>query len=161
MQNYTTIMGVIRMREAHSSYDECQRRYQIGSSTCQLIMKRFKSIGLSFQDLQKMDEQKVVDAFYPPDQARRKKTPLPDYEKIYEALTAKGSKANLFYLWTAYKKEYPDGYQYTQFVEYFKRFAEKHYGLRKVSMAVERVPGQRVYIDKSECCDLSIYQNTR
>lgn len=66
-------MGVIRMREAHSSYDECQRRYQIGSSTCQLIMKRFKSIGLSFQDLQKMDEQKVVDAFYPPDQARRKK----------------------------------------------------------------------------------------
>ena len=63
------------------------------------------------------------------------------------ALTAKGSKANLFYLWTAYKKEYPDGYQYTQFVEYFKRFAEKHYGLRKVSMAVERVPGQRVYID--------------
>lgn len=72
MQNYTTIMGVIRMREAHSSYDECQRRYQIGSSTCQLIMKHFKSIGLSFQDLQKMDEQKVVDAFYPPDQARRK-----------------------------------------------------------------------------------------
>ena len=147
MQNYTTIMGVIRMREAHSSYDECQRRYQVGSSTCQLITKRFKSIGLSFQDLQKMDEQKVVDAFYPPDQIRRKKTPLPDYEKIYEALTAKGSKANLFYLWTAYKKENPDGYQYTQFVEYFKRFAEKHYGLRKVSMAVERIPGQRVYID--------------
>jgi len=44
------------------------RRYQVGSSTCQLIMKCFKSIGLSFQDLQKMDEQKVVDAFYAPDQ---------------------------------------------------------------------------------------------
>ncbi|WP_167850042.1 hypothetical protein [Galactobacillus timonensis] len=45
-----------------------QRSYQIGSSTCQLIMKHFKSIGLSSQDLQKMDEQKVVDAFYLPDQ---------------------------------------------------------------------------------------------
>ena len=72
---------------------------------------------------------------------------MPDYQLIYDRLTAKGSKANLFYQWVDYKKDNPDGYQYTQFVHYFHDFVDHNYGSKQVSMPVERIPGERVYID--------------
>jgi transposase len=72
---------------------------------------------------------------------------MPDYQAVYDRLNAPGSKANLFYLWLKYKKDCPSGYQYTQFCEYFKRFVNKRYGAEAVSMVVERIPGEKVYID--------------
>ena len=51
MQPYTTIVGVIELRLADQSYDVVQKRYHIGSSTVTLIMKRFKQLGLSLDDL--------------------------------------------------------------------------------------------------------------
>lgn len=86
--------------------------------------------------------------FYPPENTLRKDAKfMPDYQAIYERLTAPGSKANLFYLWLKYKQECPSGYQYTQFCAHFKHFIEKNYGSDAVSMVVERIPGEKVYID--------------
>ena len=83
-----------------------------------------------------------------PENLRRKDdSVMPDYQAVYERLTMPGSKANLFYLWLKYKKDCPSGYQYTQYCLYFKRFVEKHYGSEAVSMVVERIPGEKVYID--------------
>jgi len=147
MQNYTTVMGVIQMREAGSSIRDCRRRYGIGTSTVQLIMDRFSQSGLSFDDLIQMEPQKLLDTIYPPDNIRRKEVPLPDFRTVYDKLMEKGSKANLFYLWTEYKRDNPAGYQYSQYVEYFNRFVEEHYASKNVSMAVQRVPGEKVFID--------------
>ena len=140
-------MGVIQMREAGSSVRECRRRYGIGTSTVQLIMDRFRQSGLSFDDLIQMEPQKLLDTIYPPDSIRRKEVPLPDFQRVYDRLMEKGSKANLFYLWTEYKRDNPAGYQYSQYVEYFNRYVEEHYAAKNVSMAVERVPGEKVFID--------------
>ena len=147
MQNYNTIIGVLELRLAGLPYSSCRAKFHIGNSTIQLIDERYKQIGLSIDDLRSANPQKVIDAFFPPENARKKKIPLPDYQKVLDRLAEKGSKANLFYLWTEYKKENLDGYQYTQFVEHFNRFMEENYGKRGVSMAVERVPGERVFID--------------
>lgn len=147
MQNYATIIGVIQMREAGSSIRECRHRYGIGTSTVQLILDRYHRSGLSLADLNQMEPSKLIETFYPPESIRRKDIPLPDYQKIYDRLMEKGSKANLFYLWTQYKLEHPEGYQYSQFVEYFNRYVEEHYASKNVTMAVERVPGEKVYID--------------
>ena len=94
-----------------------------------------------------MDPQKVIQAFYPPDEKRRKDVPLPDFKKIHERLMEKGSKANLFFLWTKYKQDNPNGYQYSQFAEYYHRYVEQNFGSQDVSMAVERIPGEKVFID--------------
>lgn len=147
MQNYTTIIGVVRLRCNGASQRTIQSRYNIGSSTCQRILCRFKECGLSLEDLEKMGPAQVVDLFYPPDKLRRKDIPLPDFQAIHDRLMKKGSKANLFYLWTQYKKETPDGYQYSQFVEYYNRYVKEHYAARNVTMAVERIPGEKVFID--------------
>ena len=54
MQSYTTIIGVVELRLQKQSYTTVQKRYSIGSSTVTLIMKRFKELGLSLDDLKRM-----------------------------------------------------------------------------------------------------------
>ncbi len=147
MQNYTTIIGVIELRLKNCSYDTVQKRYSIGSSTVTLVMNRYKALGLSLDDLKQMEPASVEAAFYPKENIQRKDTPMPDFQKYYDRMMQKGSKVNLFYLWLEYKQENPDGYQTTQFYEYFKRFVAQNYGDREVSMPVERIPGEKMYID--------------
>lgn len=147
MQNYSTIIGVIRLNSEGGSQRTCQTRFGIGSSTCQRILKTFRKLNMTLKDLEMKSPEEVVELFYPEELIRRKKIPLPDYEAVYKRLKAKGSKANLFYQWTEYKEKNPDGYQYTQFVEHYNRYVKENVVPKDVSMAVERIPGQKVYID--------------
>lgn len=148
MQNYTTILGIIDMRQRGISFDDCRNRYGVGSSTITLIMNRFRDCGKDLSALRQISPTEVEELFYPPENIRRKDSSvMPDYQEIYSRLSAPGSKANLFYLWLKYKKDCPSGYQYTQFCEHFKRFIAKNYGSDAVSMVVERIPGEKVYID--------------
>ncbi len=111
-------------------------------------MTRFKTIGKSLDELKQLPSEEVERLFYPPENIRRKEdSVMPDYQAIYDRISAKGSKANLFYLWLKYKKDCPSGYQYTQFCVYFKRFVEKNYGSKALRMIVDRIPGEKVYID--------------
>lgn len=148
MQNYTTILGIIDMRQRGISFDDCRNRYGVGSSTITLIMNRFRECGKDLSTLKQMSPTEVEELFYPLENIRRKDSSvMPDYQEIYSRLSAPGSKANLFYLWLKYKKDCPSGYQYTQFCEHFKRFIVKNYGSDAVSMVVERILGEKVYID--------------
>ena len=148
MQNCTTILGIIDMRQRGISFDDCRARYGVGASTITLIMKRFHDSGKTLDTLKQMPAEDVEKLFYPPENIRRKDVSLmPDFQAVYDRLTKPGSKANLFYLWLKYKKDCPSGYQYTQYCHYFKTFVEKNYGSEAVSMVVERIPGEKVYID--------------
>lgn len=148
MQTYTTIMGVIEMRLHGIGYRACSSRYHIGSSTIELIMSRFKDSGKSFEELQQMTSEAVEKLFYPPEKVLRKDISLmPDFAAVYERLSMPGSKANIFYLWLKYKEQHPSGYQYTQYCHHFKQYVEKNYGSEAVKMVVERIPGEKVYID--------------
>lgn len=147
MQNYTTIVGVIELRQRGCSYEIIQKRYSIGSSTLQLIMKRYGEIAIPLHDLKSMEPSKVEEMFYPPQNLRKEDVPMPDYQKYYDRLMAKGSKVNMYFLWIEYKEEHPNGYQQTQFYEYFRRFIKENYGSRDAYMPVERLPGEKLYID--------------
>lgn len=148
MQNCTTILGVIDMRQRGISYDDCRHRYGVGNSTITLIMSRYKEIGQELAALKQLPSTEVEKIFYPPENIRRKdNTVLPDYQSVYDRLMQEGSKANLFYMWLRYKKDCPAGYQYTQYCHYFKKYVAETYGSRHVSMVVERIPGERLYID--------------
>ncbi len=147
MQHYTTIVGVIELRLKKQSYDTIQKRYSIGSSTVTLIMKRFKEMGLSLDDLKQMEPGKVEKAFYPPENLAHSNIPMPDYQKIYARMIAMGKNADLSYIWLDYKKENPDGYQLTQFYQHYNEFVREHYGAEQASMPVERIPGEKMFID--------------
>jgi len=147
MQDFNTIIGVIQMRQNECSFSVIQKRYHIGSGTTQRILSRFEASGLTLEELRKMDPHTVEELIYPPEQVRRKDIPLPDFQYYYDRIHAKGSKVNIAYCWIEYKTEHPDGYEQSQFYEYYNKFVESHYGKRDAKMAVERVPGEKMYID--------------
>ena len=84
MQSYTTIIGVLEMRSNEFSYRDIRARYGLGQGTVKLILDRFEELGLPLVDVKQMEPDKVEEAFYPPDNLRRKDIPLPDYQLIYD-----------------------------------------------------------------------------
>lgn len=147
MQDYNTIIGAIQMRQNGCSFNVIEGRYGIGSGTVQRILKRFLASGLTLDELISMEPSAVEDLFYPKENLQRKDVPMPDFQHYYDRIHAKGSKVNISYCWIEYKKEHPDGYEQSQFYEYYNRFVERSYGKRDAKMAVERVPGEKMYID--------------
>ena len=147
MQDYNTIIGVIKMRQNKCSFSVIEARYRIGSGTAQRILERFDAAGISLDELKAMEPSAVEALIYPPQNLRRKDIPLPDFQYYYDRIHTKGSKVNLSFCWIEYKQEHPDGYEQTQFYELYNRFVEKTYGSRTVKMGVERVPGEKMYID--------------
>ena len=96
MQNCTTILGIIDMRQRGISYDDCRSRYHVGCSTISLIMNRFNSCGKDLDTLKQMSADEVEQLFFPSENLRRKAhTVMPDYQMVYNRLTAPGSKANV------------------------------------------------------------------
>jgi transposase len=147
MQNYSTIIGVIDLRLKDISYRDVQRRHGVGSSTVTLIMSRFKEIGCTLDELKGMEPDVVTSLVYPPETRRRKDVPLPDFEKIHQRMVEMGKRADLSYLWLTYKEDNPDGYQLSQFYKLYGDFQERNYGGKKASMPVERIPGEKLYLD--------------
>ena len=147
MQDYNTIVGVIQMRQNNCSLSVSQDRYHIGSGTVQLILKRFDSFGFTLDEIKAKEPYEVEELFYPPENLRHKDIPMPDFGFYYDCIHAKGSKMNVSYCWFEYKREHPDGYELTQFYELYNRYVEKTFGKREAKMPVERVPGEKLYID--------------
>ena len=74
----------------------------------------------------------------PPEAALR---PLPDMERVYCEMKKKHVTLQL--LWEEYRKEHPDGYKYTRFCEYYRRFRCK----QEVSLRQEYKAGERMFVD--------------
>lgn len=97
MQDYSTITGVIQMRQNQCSLKVIQDRYHIGSGTVQLILKRFEASGFTLDDLKAMEPSEVEMLFYPPENLQRKDIPLPDFALYYDRIHTRGSKVNVSY----------------------------------------------------------------
>ena len=143
MQSYTTIIGVIELRLQKQSYDIVQKRFSIGSSTVTLIMKRFKEMGLSIDDLKQMEPRKLEAAFYPPENRRDTSIPLPDFDAVHAQMISMGRNADLAYIWLDYKALHPDGYQQSQFYKLYRDYVKENFGAEEATMPVERIPGKR------------------
>jgi len=71
---------------------------------------------------------------------------MPDMEYIHQELKRrKKSKVTLMLLWQEYKADYPNGYEYTQFRVYYRRYKQK----LNPSMRQIHLEGDKVFIDYS------------
>lgn len=147
MQDYNTIIGAIQMRLNNCQTRSVMDRYSIGSGTLNLIMRRYDALGIPIEELLKMPPKEVEDLFYPPKNLQRKDIPLPDFQYYFDRIHSNGSNANISFCWLDYKEKNPDGYEKSQFYEYYNRFVQENYGGKHISMAVNRKPGEKMYID--------------
>ena len=146
MQDYNTIIGAIQMRLNKCPTRSVMDRFRIGSSTLNLIMRRYKALELTIDELEAMSPKKVENLFYPQKNLQRKEVPLPDFQYYYDRIHAPNSRVNISFCWLDYKEKNPDGYEKSQFYEYYQRFVQENYGGTKISMAVNRKPGEKMYI---------------
>jgi len=68
--------------------------------------------------------------------------PLPDFESLHEQLI-RHKHLTLALLWEEYKKEHPDGYQYSWFCERYRRWAAK----LDVVLRQEYRAGEKMFVD--------------
>lgn len=146
MQKSTTIIGILEMLEDGYSYRDIQARFAIGNSTITDIKKKFAAMDIPLKELA-VKTPKAIESIFYANSHPRKNIPLPDFSKVYNSLTNKQTKTNLYFIWLDYKKMYPEGYQYTQFKHYFKKWLDENHLEDNLRMVVERIPGEIVYID--------------
>ena len=119
MQDYNTIIGSIQMRLNGCQTRSVMDRYKIGSGTLNLIMSRYHANGIPIEELRMMAPKEVEDLFYPQKNIQRKDIPLPDFQYYYDRIHTPGSRMNISFCWLDYKEKNPDGYEKSQFYEYF------------------------------------------
>ena len=147
MQSCGTILGVIRLRSEGATIPECEKRFNIGSGTTQTILKRFAEFGKSLNELEEMESSAVENLFYPPMERKHRKIPEPDFDGLFESVQASGKKVTKSKIWEEYHQREPNGYCRSQMLEYYNRYLFKRFGPGDLTMGVNRIPGERIYID--------------
>lgn len=129
-----------------SSCRQLARAAGCGKSAVADCLRRAAEAGLDrWETIAALDESDLEQRLYPPSVAPviRKHRPLPDWSRIREELARRDHHVTLALLWTEYKAEHPDGYQYSQFVDLYRRFEKK---LSVVLRQYHRA-GEKVFVD--------------
>ena len=100
-----------------------------GKSAVSDCLHRAAAAGLNdWQAIAPMDEDELARRLYPRAggaPARESARPVPDWTKIREELARADHQMTLALLWQEYKAQHPDGYQYSQFAELYRRFEKR------------------------------------
>lgn len=118
-----------------------------GKSAVAECLRRAVAAGLSdWAAVEVLDETALEARLYPPPAPARgtvASRPLPDWSRVREELARRDHHVTLALLWSEYKAEQPDGYQYSQFVAHYRRYE------RKLSVVLRQAhrAGEKVFVD--------------
>ena len=124
---------------------EIARSCHVTRSTVGNYLRRAAVAGLSWPLAVELSEAELQERLFPvldlPSTAER---PLPDCEYIYNQLRGyKSFNLTLTQLWLEYREQHPDGYQYTQFCEYYRKWR----GKLDYCMRQEHRAGEKAFLD--------------
>jgi len=143
------IKEVLRLKhECGLSAREIARSCRVARSTVADYLMKAQAAGLGWPEAAKLTDTEIEETLFPakpvPSSVKR---PEPDYEHIYQELrTYRKFNLTLIQLWLEYKEKHPDGYQYSQFCELYRRWKGKlDYYMRQ-----EHRYGEKAFIDFSD-----------
>ncbi len=123
------IKEVLRLKyQCHLTEREITRRSQISRTTVTEYLRRVAITGLSEAEVTSFNEVQLVERLYPVITAKPALSVrlAPDYTDIYNQLrTYHKVNLTLTQLWLEYKEAHPDGYQYSQFCDPYRRWRQK------------------------------------
>ena len=125
---------------------------QVGRSTVADYLYRAEKAEISWPLPEDLTDQELEQRLFPAQTATPfAAKPLPDFDYLYEELKAhKKFNLTLDLLWREYKEQYPDGYQYSQFCELYRRFQHKlDYCMRQ-----DHRGGEKLFVDYGEGLNL-------
>ena len=127
----------------------CRRiGYAVGCSKTAVseCLQRAARAGLKrWEEVVVLDEEALEQRLYPGGlkPVMQPQRPLPDWPRIREELARRDHQVTLALLWSEYKAEHPDGYQYSQFATLYRRFEQR---LSVVLRQTHR-PGEKCFVD--------------
>jgi transposase len=142
------IKEVLRLKyDCNVSEREIARSCQVSRSTVAGYLMKARAAGVSWPEAAALTESRLEECLFPiqriPISVQR---PEPDYEYIYNQLrTYRKVNLTLVQLWVEYKEKHPDGYQYSQFCDLYRRWR----GKLDYCMRQEHRAGEKVFIDYS------------
>lgn len=115
---------------------------RISPSTVNEYLKRAEKAGLCWPLPEEMTEEELAQLIYPEGQkATSADKVMPDWEQVRKELKRK--HVTLMLLWTEYKEEHPNGYQYSQFTELYRRWLKKQDPVKRN----EHKAGDKMFVD--------------
>src|SRR4030067_1601589 len=137
------IKQIIRLYTQSKGTKFISRHTGVARNTVKKYLVRFRETRLTYQDINELSDQGVIDLFGKPPVA---KEPSKRYEQLRsffpyvdKALRGKGFTREK--LWKEYVEKYPDGYRYTQFCICYSKW---HKRVNPVMHMVHRSEERRV-----------------
>jgi len=104
-------------------------------------LNRAREVGLVDEEILQMSETELVERLKAGSESSKTSRPQPDWRKVYEELKKKSVTLTL--LWEEYREAHPEGYQLSQFYEYFRRWKRK----LDVSLRQTHRAGEKMFVD--------------
>jgi transposase len=118
------IQEILRLHfSAGLSRRQIARSCSVSRPTVTEYIERAQRAGLSWTQIESLSEQELTTHLYPADCLSRRKRAAPDFAHIHREL--RRPHVTLQLLWQEYKLDHPDGYQYSQFCERYRRFQQQ------------------------------------
>jgi len=118
------IREILRLKEESKlSNRAIARACKISNSTVGEYLQRAEAAGLHWPLPEGLSEDELYQKLFP--ESSNESTPdrpLPEWEKVRKELKKKGVTLKL--LWIEYRDQHSDGYSYTQFCEYYRKWAK-------------------------------------
>lgn len=141
---FMNIVEILRLTELGYGLRDIAKSVSQGKSTIGDVLKRCREAGLTYEAASSMTESDLLSMLYPASKLKHDRKDGPDFELVQRELL-KHPRLNIRFCWEEYKKDNPNGLEYSQ---YCKRFNEwRQTSPSNLSMAMEEQPGKRMFVD--------------
>jgi len=115
------VRDVLRLRFSEGlSLREVAASLQIPHTTVADHVRRATTAGLGWPLPDDMDDDALEARLFAPAAPSLAPRPIPDWPTVHREL--RGPHVTLMLLWLEYKETFPDGYAYSQYCEYYRRW---------------------------------------
>lgn len=137
------VREVLRLKALGLSGRQIARSVKIAPATVVEYLRRAKLAGLAWPLPDDLDDAAIEKVLFVQREDQKPSRPLPDWTLIHTELRRK--HLTLALLWEEYKGQHPDGYQYSQFCDLYRRWA----GALEIWMRQEHRGGEKLFVDFS------------
>ena len=124
------------------SHREIARSLGVSVGAVSMAAQRAREAGIDWAEAEQLSEPELESRLYP-SAALSQGQRLPDFAEIHSERQRKGVTLALLHL--EYLEDNPNGYGYTQFCEYYRRWCKK----RRLSMRHVHRAGEKLFVDYS------------
>jgi transposase len=125
------------------SHREVAQSLGVSTGAISAVLARARTAGLSWETVAELGELDLDRKLYRFARGESVARPLPDWAEVHSELGRKGVTLALLHI--EYLERHPDGYAYTQFCSYYRRWR----GRQKRSMRQVHRAGEKLFIDYS------------